>query len=251
MRIEKEIDETSQLESELANVCFTLQHYESVFADCATLLGAKASTANYDELIDLLVKLLRELRESNAELESQMVSLRQPIVARRPKRPSLSAIAAQEVWGLYDQVMEKLESTDKLKREIRDFRLQQTKENCLSYAGTRAAKPFAVSVAVSSPQCLSGYMAEPDTESTRDPEFSAGHRPVSPETSPEISPEVGDACDFLKSVGNLENLQGGPDKKKRKRGKRKGKRAPALSPQDGKFQVYEGETGTSVEIIIS
>lgn len=251
MRIEKEIDETAQLENELANVCFTLQHYKSVFADCATLVGAKASTASYDELIGLLVDLLRNLREANAELESQMVSLRQPIVARHSKRPSLSAIAAQEVWGLYDQVMEKLESTDKLKREIREIKLQQAKGNCLLYADASSAKSFAVSVAASSPECLSGYVAEPDTESAREPDFSAAHTPVSPETSPEISSEVGEVRDVLKSVENFPDLQGGVDKRKRKRGKKKGKNAPALTPHHGKCQGYECETGTSVDIIIS
>lgn len=118
--LEHEKSTSAKLEAELANLCFTLQHYQTVFADCEKLVGKRSDVDYLGELFRLLFEMLSTLSKSNQELERELTELEKPQLSFLVKEPTLCKVEIEEVWKLYDVVNTKLGEIDTLKSKIRD-----------------------------------------------------------------------------------------------------------------------------------
>ncbi|SGZ47536.1 CIC11C00000001774 [Sungouiella intermedia] len=118
--LEHEKSTSAKLEAELANLCFTLQHYQTVFADCEKLVGKRSGVDYLGELFRLLFEMLSTLSNTNQELERELTELEKPQLSFRVKEPTLCKVEIEEVWKLYDVVNTKLGEIDTLKSKIRD-----------------------------------------------------------------------------------------------------------------------------------
>lgn len=116
-----------KLEADLANVCFTLQTYEVVFANCRELVGGDKNT-NLEELISLLFDTLETLRETNMGLERELREAEKLAVPPEPQVTPLSKVEIGEVWKLYDLVVDKLKDIEILKRDLRDVKKKRLEQ---------------------------------------------------------------------------------------------------------------------------
>lgn len=119
--LKAENNATTKLEADLANLCFTLQHYETAFADVRKLVGynAEVSTTNLAVLIALFFESLNALQDANSVLEKELFELKKPAIPDKVHRQVLSRVEIEEVWNLYDIVADKLNTIDVLKRDLR------------------------------------------------------------------------------------------------------------------------------------
>lgn len=132
--LESERAKTATMEAELADLSWSLQHYNSVFADCAELVGVgpNDTASNLDDVIKLLIQRLDSLKQANLQLENQLAAQDQPKAVLNRHTKGVSAIEIKHVWKLYDLVLEKLETIDKLKSQVRSINLRRSRANFFS-----------------------------------------------------------------------------------------------------------------------
>lgn len=125
-KIELEQSATSKLEAHLADLCFTLQHYENIFAECAKVVGSRwnKGNCNVDRLVLALFLKLQCLRSANFELRLELTNLETPLLPNKGHRPVLTRIEADDVWRLYTQVNNMLTSIDGLKAQLKQLKQQ-------------------------------------------------------------------------------------------------------------------------------
>lgn len=121
-KLEKEKTTTAKMEAVLADLCFTLQHYQTMFVESEKLLGIESvGIENLDEHLKILFEKLTAFTETNRVLEDELAELENHdhLLEDIPRH---SRVELEEVWRLYDVVNVKLGDIDILRSRISELK---------------------------------------------------------------------------------------------------------------------------------